>query len=211
MRKDTTYAAKTSMNLFYRPDRTTKPSTIALHVLFAVVLMMGLFKWLVFDVWMEKVAAEQALTAAQDELNSVLFQLTDYNEVRERYFRYGATDEERSLVDRMEVLAMLENAVGYARMDSVFINGDQVQIQLSNVTLTEVADIVSRLELSPLVEDTVVHTASKGTAGGSMSWWHDTDSTDEQDVVQANITIQLYREEEEASETDELFEEVDVE
>ena len=196
MKRKEVYPTKTSMNLFYKPDRTTKPSTIALYTLFAVVIMLGLAKWLVYDIWMEKVDARQALAAAQDELNSVMFQLTDYDEVQQRYFRYSATDEERALVDRLEVLAMLEAAVGNAEIGTISISGDQVQTQLSNVTLAQVADIVSVLEASPIVAETVVHTAA--TAGNRQTgtdWWGDEYTTgDEWDRVQANITIQLQKE-----------------
>ena len=45
------YPAKRSMNLFYKPDRTTKPATIALYVLFVLVCLLGLGKFLVYDVW----------------------------------------------------------------------------------------------------------------------------------------------------------------
>ena len=196
MKNKAVYPTKTSMNLFYKPDRTTKPSTIALYVLFAVVLMLGLAKWLVYDIWMERVAAEQALAAAQDELNSVMLQLTDYDEVQQRYFRYSATDEERALVDRLEVLAMLEAAVGNAEMGTITVSGNTVTTQLSNVTLAQVADIVSVLEASPIVAETVVHTAA--TAGNRQTgtdWWGDEYTTgDEWDRVQANITIQLQKE-----------------
>ena len=65
MKRKAAYPTKTSMNLFYKPDRTTKPSTIALYTLFALVLMLGLVKWLVYDLWMEKQEAEQALAAAE--------------------------------------------------------------------------------------------------------------------------------------------------
>ena len=181
MSRKAAYPTKTSMNLFYKPDRTTKPSTIALYVLFALVLLLGLSKWLVYDVWMERYEAEQALAAAQDELDGVMLRLADYNEVQERYFRYSATDEERALVDRMEVLAMLEITAGDAGLYTISINGDQVQTQLSNVTLAQVAAIVDRLEASPIVAGTVVSTATTGNSGGNS------------DLVQVNVTIQLQK------------------
>ena len=183
MKKKVVYPTKTSMNLFYKPDRTTKPSTIALYTLFVLVLLLGLSKWLVYDLWMERVEAERAMTAAQNEYEGVMRQLTDYNEVQERYFRYSATDEERNLVDRLEVLAMLEETAGYAGLYTISINGDRVQTQLSDVTLAQVAAIVNRLEASPMVAGTVVSTASTTGPGGIDG-----------DLVQASITIQLQKE-----------------
>ena len=190
--KKSKYPTKTSMNLFYKPDRTTKPSTIALYTLFVLVLLLGLSKWLVYDLWMEKQEAEQVLAATQEELSGVMFQLADYDEVQENYVRYSATDEERALVDRMEVLAMLESAAGDAEQNVISISGDQVQVQFSNVTLAQTAEIVSRLEASPLVAGTVVNTASTaGNAQGGTNWWGEQYAGEGWDLVQANITIQL--------------------
>ena len=52
-RKRASYPTKRTMNLFYKPDRTTKPATIALYILFGLVCILGLSKFLVYDLWME--------------------------------------------------------------------------------------------------------------------------------------------------------------
>lgn len=180
MNRRETYPTKTTMNLYYKPDRTTKPSTIALYALFAAVVLLALAKYLVYDVLQENRAAKRSLASAQNELNDVLAQLTDYDEVQERYFRYAATDEERALVDRMDVLAMLNSTVGIAKIDSITINGSRCQIQISDVTLAQTATIVSNLESSQLVSSVVVNTAA--------STGSDTDLT------RSSIVIQLQKE-----------------
>lgn len=180
MKRKEVYPTKTYMNLYYKPDRTTKPATVALYVLFALVVLLALSKYLVYDVWQENQAAQRRLAAAQNELNGIMLQLMDYNEVQERYFRYSATDEEQALVDRMAVLAMLDSTVGYAEIDSISINGDQVQVQISDVTLAQTAEIVSRLELSPLVSSVVVNTAAT--------------TENDSDLTRTNIVIQLRKE-----------------
>ena len=183
MKRKAAYPTKTSMNLFYKPDRTTKPSTIALYVLFVIVLLMGLSKWLVYDLWMEKVEAEKELAAEQNRLNSVLAQLTDYDDVQLRYIRYTATDEEKKIVDRLDVLAMLEEIIGDAGMYTISISGDRVTTQLANVTLAQVATLINRLEASPIVSGTRVSTASTTGADGVDG-----------DVVQASLTVFLQKE-----------------
>lgn len=192
MKRKAEYPTKTSMNLYYKPDRTTKPSTVALYSLFALVILLGLAKWLVYDLWAEKTAADRALAAAQEELDSAMLQLADYDEIRLRYVRYSATEEEEKLVDRMDVLAMLDGAVGNAQLNSIAVNGERVQVQLSNVTLARIAEIVRNLESSPLVAGTVVNTAA--TTGDNYT----ADPADEifaaeeeWDLVQANIMIEL--------------------
>lgn len=185
--KKTAYPVKRSMNLFYKPDRSTKPATVALYSLFVLVCLLGLAKFLVYDVWMDTVQARQSLATAEEQRNSVMLQLVDYNEVKERYNRYSATDEERALVDRMEVLALLDEAVSAtAQLNTVSISGDAVQLQFSGVTLAETAQVVRKLEASPLVAYTMVSTAYTTQEGDG--------STDDSALVQANVLIQLQKE-----------------
>ena len=154
------YPAKRSMNLYYKPDRTTKPATVSLYVLFVLVCLLGLSKPLVYDLRAETAAAQQALAAAEEELNEVLLELGDYSQVQERYLRYSLTDEEKALVDRMEILNLLDEAVGAtADMETISIGGDTVQLQFYDVTLSETSRIVRALEDSPLVAEITVNTA----------------------------------------------------
>lgn len=174
------------MNLFYKPDRTTKPATIALYVLFALVCLLGLGKFLVYDIWAETTQAQRTLAAAEQQLQDVQLELTDYDQVRERYSRYSATEEERALIDRMEVLALLDEAVGTAAsMDALSISGDTVQLQFSGVTLAQTAEIVKKLEASPIVAYTMVNTASTTQSGAPA---------DASAPVQASVLIQLQKE-----------------
>ena len=183
----TTVPTKGTMNLYYKPDRTTKPATIALYVLFVLVCLLGLGKFLVYDVWVETTEAQRALTAAEEQLEGVLLELTDYSEVWERYSRYSATEEERDLIDRMEVLALLDEAVGTtAVMDAVSIGGSTVQLQFSGVTLAQTAQIVSALEASPIVAYTMVNTAATTQSEGAPA--------DDSAPVQASVLIQLQKE-----------------
>lgn len=172
---------KRTMNLYYKPDRTTKPATVALYVLFVLTVLLGLSKVLVYDLWVEVEDARTALTAAQSRLEGVMAELTDYDEVEERYFRYAATPEEQALVDRMEVLLLLDTAIGPGTaLNSVSISGDVVQLRFSGVTLAQTARIVSTLESSPLVAGTTVTTAST--------------TQDEGSLVLATVHIQLQKE-----------------
>lgn len=180
-RKKETCPTKRTMNLFYKPDRTTKPATIALYVLFALTCLLGLSKVLVYDLWTETRQAQRALESSQAQLEGIMAELADYGQVQERYSRYSATEEERELIDRMEVLALLDAAAGDAELNAIAINENQVQVQLSGVTLAQTAGIVSRLEESPLVAATWVNTAATTQDTGAL--------------VQSSILIQLQKEE----------------
>lgn len=181
------YPEKRSMNLFYKPDRTTKPATIALYVLFTLVCLLGLSKFLVYDLWAESARAQRELEAAHDQLARVQLELADYGQVRERYSRYSATEEERDLIDRMEVLDLVEEALGTtAALDALSISGSAVQIQFSGVTLAQTAEIVKKLEASPIVASTVVNTAATTQT--------DSAPADASAPVRASALIQLQKE-----------------
>lgn len=188
--KKTAYPVKRSMNLFYKPDRTTKPATIALYALFILVCLLGLGKFLVYDLWAETAQARRTLAAAEEERSGVMAQLADYSEVRERYNRYAATEEERELLDRMEILALLDEAVGAtADMESISVSANTVQLQFSGVPLAETARIVKKLEASPLVASTTVSTAATTQEGAAPQ--------DDSAPVQTSMLIQLQKEAEE--------------
>ena len=172
---------KRTMNLYFKPDRTTRPATVALYVLFVLVVLLGLSKVLVYDLWMEVDGARSALSAVEARLDGVMEELADYPGVKEKYQRYSATDEERELIDRMEVLALLDEAMGSTgQLSSVAASGQVVQVQFKRVTLAQTAEIVRRLEASPLVERTTVNTAATTEEDGEL--------------VSAGILIQLHKE-----------------
>lgn len=181
MSRKATYPTKTSMNLYYKPDRTTKPATVALYVLFVLVCLLGLSKILIYDLWLENHEAQLRLAAVEAQLNDGMLQLADYAEVKEKYNRYSATEEEAALVDRMEVLTLLDTALeGMARLDSVDVAGDVAQVQFSGATLAQTTQIVNTLEGSPIVAGTVVSTASTAEDAGAQ--------------VRTSIQIQLRKE-----------------
>ena len=172
---------KRTMNLYYKPDRTTKPATVALYVLFALTCLLGLGKLLVYDLWAETRSLEQARDRERIRLESVMAELADYGQIRERYSVYSATEEEQALIDRMAVLDLLDGALeGLAQLDTVSISGDAVQLQFSGVTLAQTAQIVRTLEGSPLVSSIRVNTASTTEGAGA--------------AVQASLFIQLQKE-----------------
>lgn len=179
--KSASYPTKRTMNLYYKPDRTAKPATIALYVLFVLVVLLGLSKVLVYDYIVEVRQAQGVLAAVEQQRDSVMASLSDFAQVQEEYRRYTPTEEEAATVGRMDILALLDNAVGTtAAMNTVSVAGDTVQVQFSQVTLAQTAEIVARLEASPIVERTTVNTAS--TTGEA------------QDLVSASIRIQLRKE-----------------
>lgn len=183
-KKKEIYPSKRHMNLYYKPDRTTKPATVSLYVLFVLVLLLGLAKLLVFDLYMDVRDKEEEYASVLREAEQYEEELKDYDEIHTRYVLYSKTDEEAAQVDRMEILDLIDATVrANAQVENVSITGNQAQVQLFGVTLGQTADIVSQIEESPIVASTSVNTAVTTQDGG--------------DAASVNILILLQAKEEE--------------
>ena len=160
--------SKKVMNLYYKEDKTTRPSTIALYVLFILVIMLAVAKVAVYDLVVKfedekaKLAENQALLAAQTEY------LSDYKEVSSKYSRYSysyLTAEER-LCNRIDILDMLEETVfAETTTDSVVISDDVVSLNFKGLNLEDTAKLVAKLEKYEIVESVAVNTSSLNDSG----------------------------------------------
>ena len=160
-KKRRTYPTKTTMNLYFRENRGTKPATILLYVLFVLVLLLAAGKFLVLDRVLAGDALEDEAVRMESQTASVMARLGEYPAVLEEYTRLAPTERERALTDRMDVLDLIDEVIRpAAHISRVTIQDQQVLVEFSGVTLVETADIVSRLEASPLVARTTVDTAA---------------------------------------------------
>lgn len=155
---------KRTMNLYVRENRAAKPATFVLYALFTAIVLLGLMKVLVYDLWSKVSDAREELAVVQDSLDGVMTGISNYAEVKKDYQRYSTTDEERAQIDRMEIVALVDREVGsVGRVHSYSVKGMEIQISLDEVTLAQMADIVKQLEASPLVLNTTVNTAATTT------------------------------------------------
>ena len=67
-KKKNTYPSKKVINLYYKEDKTTRPSTIALYVLFILVVLLAVVKVGVFDLLEKLDEAESEYLASQKHL-----------------------------------------------------------------------------------------------------------------------------------------------
>lgn len=180
-RKKEQYPTKRYINLYYKPDRTTKPATISLYVLFAIVVLLALSKVFFYDVMVSIHDKEQEYAKLQQQLAGYEEQLESYPEVWLQYNLYSKTEEEEALVDRMDILDLIDGAMRTtAQVESISVSGEQVMVQMSGVTLGQIAETVKALEQSPIVAGTSVSTAFT--------------TQDKGDKVNASILIELQTE-----------------
>ena len=181
---------KRSMNLYYKPDRTTGPATAALYILFGLTLLLAAAKFGVYDLIMDLQDSQNELSRVQAQEQQYADQLTDYDEVAQRYRLYASTQEELGTTDRLEVLDLLDATVrAKATVDSISIAGANVTFQLSGVTLGQTAEIVRSIRNSDLVYSATVNTAATESD-------QTVDPDDPSMPVTASITVLLTRESE---------------
>lgn len=160
-KKKEVYPTKRSMNLYFKLDRTTAPATAVLYLLFALAVLLGLAKVTVYDPWAAAAALEEQVAAMEAQTDAQLQELESYEQVRKEYLRAAPTQDEADLVDPLEVLSLIDGTVRpEAAISQVDITENQVLLTFSGVTLRDAAELVTRLEQSPLVTSTSVDTAS---------------------------------------------------
>lgn len=164
-KKKTAYPTKRSMNLYFKVDRTTVPATAALYVLFAAAVLLGLGKIMVYDFVSQEKQLESQVLELEQRAAQQMQQLTSYDQVLEDYIRSIPTQQEQAQADVIELLDLIDTTIRpTAQVSQVSISGNEVVISFSGVTLAQAADLVVRLEESPLVDNIQVDTASS-TAG----------------------------------------------
>lgn len=179
--KKTVYPTKRSMNLYFKVDRTTAPATAALYVLFALAVLLALGKIMIYDFMMQEKQLESQLLSLEQRTVQQMQQLENYEQVLEDYIRSVPTQQEQDQPDVMELLSLIDTTIRpAARVSQVDIADNQVVISFSGVTLAQAADLVVRLEQSPLVANTQVDTAS---------------STDGNQQVEVHVYFQVAQEE----------------
>ena len=168
-KKRRAYPTKTALNLYFKEDRTTKPATVALYVLFALALLAAAGKFLVYDRLQTNLRLEEEALRLESQTAAVVRQLEDYPAVLEEYTCLAPTDREQALTDRMEVLDLIDQIIRpAARISRVTIQDQQVLVEFSGVSLVETAALVSQLEESPLVARTTVDTAASETGNSAV-------------------------------------------
>lgn len=161
---------KTTMNLARR-KKEFHPRTMVplLAVLIAGFLAAAKFAFL--DPLGRKAAAYDKLSRQQEQLASVTASMKNYDQIAAQYGRYSygyMTKEEAALVDRMQVLSLVESKLaGTATVKDFSVSGNTLSVNIRNVTLAQTSAIVKDLESSDLVSGVSVYTAATEKTGAA--------------------------------------------
>lgn len=158
---------KRTLNLAFKDKRTIDWKKAIVGVL-AVLILAGVFgKFAVADRFDKLSQAESDLAAMRDRLEQTRDAYTDYDEVREQYNRYNYTGFDKTIVDRLDVLDILERKIfPVCSVTSFSVSGRTVTLSLTELDLNKVSQLIVSLEAEPLVERVYVPVANEGNAQG---------------------------------------------
>lgn len=134
-----------------------------------IVIVIGLFaKFGIIDQLSKKTAAFAELSDIQTQQDVLNAKLKDYPELEKQYGRYSygwMSEDEVSLVDRMEVYKLIESKVmDAAVIENFAVNGNVITMNMRGITLKEASAVVKDLESSDMVDSAYVYSAEAENA-----------------------------------------------
>lgn len=137
--------------------------------LIVIVIVLALFaKFGFIDQLSKKSDAYAQLADIQSQQEMLDLKLKDYPELEKQYGRYSygwMSEDEVSLVDRMEVYSLIESKIMDAAVIEDFaINGNVITMNIRGITLIQASAVVKDLESSPMVDSAYVYSAEAENA-----------------------------------------------
>ena len=134
-----------------------------------IVIVIGLFaKFGIIDQLSKKTSAFAELSDIQTQQEVLNAKLKDYPELEKQYGRYSygwMSEDEVSLVDRMEVYKLIESKIMDAAVIKNFaVNGNVITMNMRGITLKEASAVVKDLESSDMVDSAYVYSAEAENA-----------------------------------------------
>lgn len=136
-----------------------------LPVVLIIVIVLAVFVKIGFlDPLEQKTAAYSQLAQKQEQLAMVNARLAGYDELANQYGRYSygwMSESEINLVNRMDVLALVEEKiVPAAHVENLAVNNNVLTMNIYGITLEQASTMVNGLEQSDLVESASVYSAT---------------------------------------------------
>ena len=154
---------KQTMNLCAREKSDNSLSKVLPVFLLLVIFVAVFAKFGVIDRFAALSETRSRYEAAQTQLAELNSSLSDYDQVQEDYYRYTKhylTADELALMDRVELLDLLETkSRNLAYITSVSITGNAAVIKVRADTLADVATLRLSLEKADGVTGVTVYNA----------------------------------------------------
>lgn len=159
--------AKVTMN-FARHKSEFNLGKVAVVALVIIVVTLLFTKFAVLDPLEQKTAALNELSQRQSQMDVLNAKLAGWDELQALYGRYSygwMTEDETNLVERMDILSLMETKIRpRAQIEDFSISGNVLTVNLEGITLEQTSSLVTLLESDPLVTSATVYKASNDDA-----------------------------------------------
>ena len=156
-------ASKKTMNLAFHKSEIN-PKILVPVILLIIVAGVAFAKFGFLDPLDKKTAALMDLSSRQVQLEMVNAKLTGYDEVAAEYGRYSygwMTETESGLVDRMDILSIVEKTIApTGTIDNFSIKDNVLSVTINGLTLQQTSALVKKLEAQDLVTSAAVYSAA---------------------------------------------------
>lgn len=169
MKKEKALASKQTMNLAIREKNMAK-SVLMVPIIAAIVLVAALVgKFGVADRLAQVSAARREVDQLKNQIVTLEAAYADMDEVKAEYNRYTYKDFDRTLADRMDILALMEREIfPVCQVQRLSLAEKRLDLALEGSTLGDGSALVARLEADPLVDSAYVTTATAVEENGAV-------------------------------------------
>lgn len=151
---------KTGINLNLHEKRTGTVLTLLIGTLCITVLALAVAKFGVLDLYDRLADAQSAYAQAQQENRAAQEKLSHFDEVLSEYRTYsmewmedGEDSDLNFAVERTEMLDLIERTVmPYGTLSALQAQGDRVDVELNETDLDRIAEALSAVKASSIVE-----------------------------------------------------------
>ena len=155
--------SKVTMN-FARHKSDFNLGKVAFVALIIIVATLLFTKFAILDPLDQKTQALNELSSKQTQMDILNAKLAGWDELQALYGRYSygwMTEDETNLVERMDILRLMEKKIlPRARIEDFSISQNVLTVNLEGITLEQTSSLVTLLEEDPLVQSATVYKAS---------------------------------------------------
>lgn len=141
------YSTKNTLNLLMK-EKSSISFELFFLLLAIIMLLLALVEY--FVVYRPYRAVEQAEAALREEqarLEQILDKIKDYDDVRADYLKYNYENFDSSIVDRLDILDLLERKVfGVGKIQSMNISGNTLTMTMTEVSVDASSKLQSTLQ-----------------------------------------------------------------
>ena len=160
--------SKRTMNFVHHQSSFNASRMVPIIILMIVVAAVFV-KFGILDFMDKKMAAYDEVGQKQQQLSSLNKALADYDAVFYQYGRYSygwMNETETGMVNRMDILKLIEQKVGPASViENMSVTDNVLTMNIHGLTLEEASTLVNTLESDDLVDSATVYSAVAEKAG----------------------------------------------